>query len=132
MVKKNHISASSSSPPPPRVYKLIRREAKNIGQGRLHNNTDYTNKEKERERDLWRMVAEALPNSHEAPPVVLGLQPAALIDNVAPVDWSLLDQIPGDRGGSIPVSNLDSKLCFFIISADFEGTLCFCRCKRMS
>ncbi|KAH0854425.1 hypothetical protein HID58_069250 [Brassica napus] len=49
------------------------------------------------------MVAEALPNSHEAPPVVIGLQPAALIDNVAPVDWSLLDQIPGDRGGSIPV-----------------------------
>ncbi|KAG2303324.1 hypothetical protein Bca4012_062095 [Brassica carinata] len=50
------------------------------------------------------MVAEALPNSHEAAPVVvLGLQPAALIDNVAPVDWSLLDQISGDRGGSIPV-----------------------------
>lgn len=50
------------------------------------------------------MVAEALPKSPEAP-LVLGLQPAALIDNVAPVDWSLLDQIPGDRGGSIPVSH---------------------------
>lgn len=48
------------------------------------------------------MVAEALPKSPEAP-LVLGLQPAALIDNVAPVDWSLLDQIPGDRGGSTPV-----------------------------
>ncbi|ESQ34842.1 hypothetical protein EUTSA_v10008038mg [Eutrema salsugineum] len=48
------------------------------------------------------MVAEALPKSPEAP-LVLGLQPAALIDNVAPVDWSLLDQIPGDRGGSVPV-----------------------------
>jgi sugar/nucleoside kinase (ribokinase family) len=48
------------------------------------------------------MVAEALPKCPEAP-LVLGLQPAALIDNVAPVDWSLLDQIPGDRGGSIAV-----------------------------
>lgn len=36
-------------------------------------------------------------------PIVLGLQPAALIDNVAPVDCALLDQIPGERGGSIPV-----------------------------
>lgn len=39
---------------------------------------------------------------HEAP-LVVGLQPSVLIDHVARVDWSLLDQIPGDRGGSIPV-----------------------------
>lgn len=39
-------------------------------------------------------------------PLVLGLQPSALVDHVARVDWSLLDQIPGERGGSIPV--LDS------------------------
>ncbi|EOY14804.1 PfkB-like carbohydrate kinase family protein isoform 2 [Theobroma cacao] len=37
-------------------------------------------------------------------PVILGLQPAALIDHVARVDLSLLDQIPGERGGSIPVA----------------------------
>ncbi|KAF7829650.1 putative sugar kinase [Senna tora] len=37
-------------------------------------------------------------------PLVLGLQPAALVDHVARVDWSLLDQIPGERGGSIPVA----------------------------
>ena len=36
-------------------------------------------------------------------PLVLGLQPSALVDYVAKVDWSLLDQIPGERGGSIPV-----------------------------
>ncbi|KAL1353682.1 uncharacterized protein [Arachis hypogaea] len=36
-------------------------------------------------------------------PLVLGLQPFALVDHVARVDWSLLDQIPGERGGSIPV-----------------------------
>lgn len=36
-------------------------------------------------------------------PFILGLQPSALVDNVAHADWSLLDQIPGERGGSIPV-----------------------------
>lgn len=39
----------------------------------------------------------------EAPPFILGLQPSALVDNVAHVDWSLLDRIPGEPGGSIPV-----------------------------
>lgn len=34
------------------------------------------------------------------PPVVVGLQLSALIDHVAHVDWSLLDRVPGDRGGS--------------------------------
>jgi len=58
------------------------------------------------------MVAEALPKCPEAP-LVLGLQPAALIDNVAPVDWSLLDQIPGDRGGSIAVSHSSLFLALF-------------------
>ncbi|EXB91920.1 hypothetical protein L484_009013 [Morus notabilis] len=42
-------------------------------------------------------------NGGEAP-LVLGLQPSALIDHVARVYWSLLDQIPGERGGSIPVA----------------------------
>ncbi|KAK7409963.1 hypothetical protein VNO78_00394 [Psophocarpus tetragonolobus] len=36
-------------------------------------------------------------------PLILGLQPSALVDSVATVDWSLLHQIPGERGGSVPV-----------------------------
>ncbi|PWZ30981.1 hypothetical protein Zm00014a_003893 [Zea mays] len=39
-----------------------------------------------------------------APPAVVGLQLSALIDHVARVDWSLLDRVPGDRGGSQQVS----------------------------
>lgn len=41
--------------------------------------------------------------SHDHAPLILGLQPSALVDNVATVDWSLLHRIPGERGGSIPV-----------------------------
>ncbi|KAK4351956.1 hypothetical protein RND71_027474 [Anisodus tanguticus] len=41
--------------------------------------------------------------NHSAP-VVLGLQPFALVDHIAKVDWSLLSQIPGERGGSFPVA----------------------------
>ncbi|CAM6092177.1 unnamed protein product [Calypogeia fissa] len=37
-------------------------------------------------------------------PVVVGLQPVALIDHVARVDWSLLQSIPGERGGSLRVT----------------------------
>ncbi|KAJ4965930.1 hypothetical protein NE237_017779 [Protea cynaroides] len=37
-------------------------------------------------------------------PLILGLQPSAMLDHIARVDWSLLDQIPGDRGGSQPVA----------------------------
>ncbi|XP_014504014.1 uncharacterized protein LOC106764266 [Vigna radiata var. radiata] len=36
-------------------------------------------------------------------PIVVGLQPSAMIDHVARVDWSLLHQISGEHGGSIPV-----------------------------
>ncbi|KAE8732391.1 PfkB-like carbohydrate kinase family protein isoform 2 [Hibiscus syriacus] len=50
------------------------------------------------------MGAETLVKNGEAKaPLILGQQPAALIDHVARVDWSLLNQIPGERGGSIPV-----------------------------
>lgn len=38
-----------------------------------------------------------------AAPVVLGLQPAALVDHVARVDLSFLSLIPGESGGSFPV-----------------------------
>ncbi|RDX63466.1 hypothetical protein CR513_58103, partial [Mucuna pruriens] len=44
------------------------------------------------------MGAEPFPDA----PFILGLQPFALVDNVATVDWSLL-HIRGERGGSIPV-----------------------------
>ncbi|KAL7223905.1 hypothetical protein ACSBR1_025381 [Camellia fascicularis] len=56
------------------------------------------------------MVAEALgvplmPNKDENEvPSILGLQPSALVDHVARVDSSLLDHIPGERGGSSPVA----------------------------
>ncbi|GMI83115.1 hypothetical protein like AT1G19600 [Hibiscus trionum] len=50
------------------------------------------------------MGVETLVKNGEAKaPLILGLQPAALIDHVARVDWSLLHQIPGESGGSIPV-----------------------------
>lgn len=48
------------------------------------------------------MGAEPL-SKNEVAPFVLGLQPSALVDHVARVDQSLLDQIPGEHGGSIPV-----------------------------
>ncbi|KAL2318754.1 hypothetical protein Fmac_032630 [Flemingia macrophylla] len=46
----------------------------------------------------------AEPFSNNDTPLVLGLQPSALVDHVARVDWSLLHQIPGQHGGSIPVA----------------------------
>lgn len=45
-------------------------------------------------------------------PVVVGLQPFALVDHIAKVDWSLLSQIPGERGGSFPVLLL--SLCLLV------------------
>ncbi|KAF6162043.1 hypothetical protein GIB67_002632 [Kingdonia uniflora] len=38
------------------------------------------------------------------PPLILGLQPSALVDHVARVDQSLLAQIPGESGGSQQVA----------------------------
>ncbi|KAG0557229.1 hypothetical protein KC19_11G111900 [Ceratodon purpureus] len=35
---------------------------------------------------------------------VVGLQPVALVDHVARVDWSLLESVPGERGGSMRVT----------------------------
>lgn len=50
------------------------------------------------------MGAEQLPDKSDNPaenaPLVVGLQPLALVDQVARVDWSLLNSIPGERGGS--------------------------------
>ncbi|GAB4847453.1 hypothetical protein Ancab_026510 [Ancistrocladus abbreviatus] len=68
----------------------------------------------DRQIKRWRCVmgaAEANGVAHEAkkavpasPPLVLGLQPSALVDHLARVEWSLLDRIPGERGGSSPVA----------------------------
>lgn len=49
------------------------------------------------------MVAESFRQKQNVHPFILGLQPSALVDSVARVDCSLLDRIPGERGGSIPV-----------------------------
>ncbi|OIW15619.1 hypothetical protein TanjilG_08195 [Lupinus angustifolius] len=54
------------------------------------------------------MGAEALAEEHDVaqtyPPIILGLQPSALVDHVARVDSSFLIHIPGEPGGSIPVA----------------------------
>lgn len=60
------------------------------------------------------MGAETLVKNGEAKaPLILGLQPAALIDHVARVDWTLLSQIRGERGGSIPVCFLTTRFIKF-------------------
>lgn len=48
-----------------------------------------------------------------ATPVILGLQPSALVDHVARVDCSLLSRIPGESGGSFPVAAEELK---FVLS----------------
>lgn len=49
------------------------------------------------------MGAETTATIAEAPaPEIVGLQPSALVDHMARVDWSVL-QIPGETGGSLPV-----------------------------
>ena len=51
-------------------------------------------------------------------PLVIGLQPLALVDQVARVDWSLLNSIPGERGGSQRVKTNQTLnhtfLCLFL------------------
>lgn len=73
------------------------------------------------------MVAGRLPaynDGHVEAPLILGLQPAALIDHVARVDQSLLDRIPGEHGGSITV--IFEFLSFVFAFVDFGVKLeCF-------
>ncbi|KAL8497873.1 hypothetical protein ACS0TY_021283 [Phlomoides rotata] len=57
-------------------------------------------------------------NNHgEESPVILGLQPAALVDHVARVDWSLLSQIAGEAGGSFPVEADELKFILREVNA---------------
>ncbi|KAK4434542.1 5-dehydro-2-deoxygluconokinase [Sesamum alatum] len=51
-----------------------------------------------REDDSTAVVAAATG------PLILGLQPSALVDHTARVDWALLSRIPGEPGGSLPVA----------------------------
>ncbi|XP_050267506.1 uncharacterized protein LOC126712281 [Quercus robur] len=72
------------------------------------------------------MGAEPFLSNNEAtappPPLILGLQPAALIDHVARVDWSLLDQVPGDRGGSFPVAIDELELIWSKVKTHINGS----------
>ncbi|KAK4390700.1 5-dehydro-2-deoxygluconokinase [Sesamum angolense] len=50
-------------------------------------------------------------------PVILGLQPSALVDHVATVDLSLLSRIPGEPGGSFPVAVEELKFVLGEVNA---------------
>lgn len=79
-----------------------------------------------------RMGAEPLlprkTHTHTQPnsPLILGLQPSALIDHVAKIDSSLLAQIPGERGGSIPVRTPSLLPVSFSFSFSLLSVWWFC------
>ncbi|KAK4429277.1 5-dehydro-2-deoxygluconokinase [Sesamum alatum] len=50
-------------------------------------------------------------------PVILGLQPSALVDHVARVDLCLLSRIPGEPGGSFPVAAEELKFVLGEVNA---------------
>ncbi|KAL8244251.1 hypothetical protein R6Q59_010509 [Mikania micrantha] len=50
-----------------------------------------------------------LSGDSDAAPVILGLLPAALVDHIARVDSSILETIPGEPGGSFPVTAEELK-----------------------
>lgn len=66
--------------------------------------------------EIQQKIKNEINNNNDdaaAAPLILGLQPSALVDHVARVDWSLLSRIPGERGGSFPVAAEELK---FILS----------------
>ncbi|KAL0323132.1 UNVERIFIED_CONTAM: hypothetical protein Sangu_1932500 [Sesamum angustifolium] len=54
-----------------------------------------------------------------AAPVILGLQPSALVDHAARVDRSLLSRIPGEPGGSFPVAVEELNLILDEVNTHF-------------
>lgn len=52
-------------------------------------------------------------------PLILGLQPAAMVDHVARVDFSLLSRIPGESGGSFPVAADELKFILNEVNTHF-------------
>ncbi|KAH6765003.1 pfkB-like carbohydrate kinase family protein [Perilla frutescens var. frutescens] len=58
-----------------------------------------------------------------ATPLILGLQPSALVDHVARVDWPLLSRIPGESGGSFPVAAEELKFILSEVNDYFVASL---------
>ncbi|PKA56721.1 Adenosine kinase [Apostasia shenzhenica] len=58
-----------------------------------------------------------------APVAILGLQPSAMVDHVARVDWTLLERISGDRGGSQQVVAEDLQHILNEVNAHIFPTL---------
>ncbi|XP_042018425.1 uncharacterized sugar kinase slr0537-like isoform X2 [Salvia splendens] len=54
-------------------------------------------------------------------PLILGLQPSALVDHVATVDSSLLSRIPGEAGGSFPVVAEELKFVLSEVNSHFDA-----------
>ncbi|XP_057794017.1 uncharacterized protein LOC131010554 isoform X2 [Salvia miltiorrhiza] len=57
-----------------------------------------------------------------ATPLILGLQPSALVDHVARVDCSLLSRIPGESGGSFPVAAEELKFVLSEVNNHFVAS----------
>ncbi|KAL1539535.1 hypothetical protein AAHA92_24002 [Salvia divinorum] len=57
-----------------------------------------------------------------ATPLILGLQPSALVDHVARVDCSLLSRIPGEAGGSFPVGAEELKFVLSEVNKHFVAS----------
>ncbi|KAG6438012.1 hypothetical protein SASPL_102945 [Salvia splendens] len=55
-------------------------------------------------------------------PLILGLQPSALVDHVATVDSSLLSRIPGEAGGSFPVEAEELKFVLSEVNSHFDAS----------
>ncbi|XP_047976453.1 uncharacterized sugar kinase slr0537 [Salvia hispanica] len=55
-------------------------------------------------------------------PLILGLQPSALVDHVATVDSSLLSRIPGEPGGSFPVAAEELKFVLSEVNSHFDAS----------
>lgn len=66
------------------------------------------------------------------PPVFVGLQPSAMVDHVARVDWSLLDHLPGDRGGSQQVAIEDLRHILSEVQTHILPSINGCPIRRIA